>query len=367
MKLLPEIKSNSDLILLRNIKVTMRNDKPVGMSTFETSWVVFHEPAHPLAAPLIVGNTGTVKPRPDEQAYFEALRKWWRPRRESFILDGSAPPSSKGSRTQVSLPPDSASRKRKFALIREMVIDSFYDLAGVVVKTFPGLGNYTVYLTDYSKNPMLHSYEWGRGGVGAGSGGGDDFDYTGRGRGGGGGNSEWPGPWGQYTLQVTLWDVHAVAANKLLSPGAYVTLRNVRAKRNGDGKLEGALHGDKRYPDRVDVELIKNPDDARVREIAIRKKEYTRRFESDKLRYEQEMAVKLEQMKKKEEERDAIKKKMNKNSMVFFPSEHFLFFLFRAAVSDIVKKSPMHQTRPPHNPHLQDCQPHRHDRALRQP
>ncbi|RPA90632.1 hypothetical protein L873DRAFT_1717083 [Choiromyces venosus 120613-1] len=283
--LLPEIKSDSDLILIRRVKIIKRDGHLLAMSTFDTNWIISYAPTHPKSLPLTSSYPSSLKIKADEQAYFQGLRVWWKFRRESFVARGAAP--STYSSSQVN---NSSNRRRKTGLIRDMEIGSFYDLAGVVVKTFPGNGNYTVYLTDYTKNPMLHSYEWGGSRrIGAG-GDDDDFDYTGRGR--SIGNQDWPGPWGQYTLQVTLWDIHAVAANRLLYLGAHVSLQNVRAKRNGDGKLEGTLNGDREFPDKVLVSLIKNMDDPRVKQIAIRCKEYTRRFESDKQRFEEEMARK---------------------------------------------------------------------------
>ncbi|CUS09577.1 unnamed protein product [Tuber aestivum] len=287
IELLPQIKSDSDLILIRRVKMIKHDGRLLAMSTYDTSWIISYAPTHPKGVPSIASYPASLKVKPDEMAYFQGLRVWWKSRRDSFVSRGAAP----GVYTSSQLS-NSGSQRRRAGLVRDMRIGSFYDLAGVVVKTFPGNGNYTVYLTDYTKNPMLHSYEWGRSRrIGAG-GDDDDFDYTGRGR--GFGNQDWPGPWGQYTLQVTLWDNHAVAANRLFYVGAHVSLQNVRAKRNGDGKLEGTLNGDRQFPDKVLVSLIKNMDDPRVKQIAIRCKEYTRRFESDRLRFEGEMAGEME-------------------------------------------------------------------------
>lgn len=183
-------------------------------------------------------------------------------------------------------------------MIKDMDFDCFYDIVGLVVKTFPGVGNYTVYITDFTMNPKLYAYEWNKGG--------GDYDYR--------GGRKWPGPWGQYTLQITLWDIHAVAAKQSVFDGAYLKLHNVRAKRNGDGRLEGALHGDRRFTDRVDLQVLKNMDDPRIQELLRRNKEYTRRFESDKTRLEQEIQVNPVEMGRKEEEKQVRKDEVNKNS-----------------------------------------------------
>lgn len=156
-----------------------------------------------------------------------------------------------------------------------------------------------MYITDFTMNPKLYAYEWRKGGA----------DYDGR------GDRKWPGPWGQYTLQITLWDAHAVAAKQAVFDGAYLKLQNVRAKRNGDGRLEGALHGDRRFTDRVDLQVLKNMDDPRIQELLKRKKDYTRRFENDKMRFEQEIKVNPVEM-KKDEEKQVRKDEGNKNSTI---------------------------------------------------
>lgn len=192
-----------------------------------------------------------------------------------------------------------SSHKRTFSLIKDMEFDCFYDIVGLVVKTFPGLGNFTVYITDFTMNPKLYAYEWHKGGA----------DYDGR------GGRKWPGPWGQYTLQITLWDAHAAAAKLAVSDGAYLKLQNVRAKRNGDGRLEGALHGDRKFIERVDLQVLRNMDDPRIQELLQRNKEYARRFENDKMRFEQEIKVNPVEM-KKDEEKQVRKDEGNKNSTI---------------------------------------------------
>lgn len=276
------------------------------MSSWATSWIISYIPVYPNALGMISSNPSTIKPKAQELEHMKYLHTWWST--HTGAATSMSAPTSSYQTSQVVV-----ERKQKFGLVRDMQFNCFYDILGVVVKTFPGMGNYTVYITDYSKNSMLHAHEWRGAGTTAD---GDDYDYTGRGRTGGRG---WPGPWGQYTLQVTLWDVHAVSARQMLYEGAYVELRNVRAKKNPDGKLEGALHGDRRFPDRVDVHIVKNMDDPRVRQVIQRSKEYTRRFESEKLRYEEEMHVKIAETKQKEAEKQARKDEGNKNGS-FIPS-----------------------------------------------
>lgn len=270
--------------------------KIVGLSSFHTTWVISHVPTRLNTASMISSQPKTSKLGPQDLKYIKSLHKWWSTR------DVAMTPSSGLASIHRSV--SGTSHKRQFSLIRDMKFDCFYDIVGLVVKTFPGVGNYTLYVTDFSKNPMLFAYEWNKTGAGG------SYDHR--------GNSKWPGPWGQYTLQITLWDAHAAAAKQSVFDGAYIKLQNVRAKRNGDGRLEGALHGDRRFTERVDLQVLTNMNDPRIRELLQRNKEYTRRFESDKLRFEKEMQVKTVDVKKKDEEKQARRDEGNKNSITPF-------------------------------------------------
>lgn len=155
---------------------------------------------------------------------------------------------------------------REFALVRDLKVNSFYDMVGKVVKTF-NVGNcVTIYVTDYTKNAGLYNYAP------------DALDMT--------MNKGWAGPWGQYTLQVSLWDAHAEAARYTVGEGKYVFLQNMRTKRNKDGRLEGALNGDRRFPDKVNVIVLEDMKDSRIRAIDQREREYKRRHENDEEKVE---------------------------------------------------------------------------------
>lgn len=289
-ELLPQIRSNGDIILLRSIRI-LPYGKVVAMSSFSTTWSISYIPSRINAALMTSSQPKTSKPRPQDLEYMRYLHNWWSTR------DLAAPPNDGPTSSYRSV--SGSSHKRKFSLIRDIQLDCFYDLVGLVVKTFQGAGNFTIYITDFSKNPMLYAYEWHK--VGAG--------------GVGDRNSKWPGPWGQYTLQITLWDAHAIAARNIASVGSYVKLQNVRAKRNGDGRLEGTIHGDRKFIGRVDLQVLTNMNDPRIRELLQRHTEYERRFRNDKCRFEEEMEGKPMDTEKKDEEKQVRKDEGNKNSI----------------------------------------------------
>ncbi|KAL7273367.1 hypothetical protein RUND412_003787 [Rhizina undulata] len=290
---LPDIKANGDVILIRNLNITNFGGQQVGISHITTTWIVSNTSSQPSHA-TISTFPPTLQPPQFELDYIRYLSSWW------TNLDQAA--GSHGIVTASYKPAEAAlNRKRKFSLIEDMKIDCFYDIIGYVVKTFPGNGHFSLYIADYTSNTMLHCYEWGmregQSGVGRED---DDYDYTGRDRGGGG--STWGGPFGQYTLQVTLWDAHATAAENSIHEGMFISLKNVRAKLSKNGKLEGVLHGDRKFPQRVDFEIIRNLEDPRLKSIIQRQQEYTRRFKSERAKYEKEAKDKLAKKTKREKE-----------------------------------------------------------------
>jgi hypothetical protein len=77
---------------------------------------------------------------------------------------------------------------------------------------------------------------------------GDEFNYIGR-------KEKRPGPYGKLTLGAALWPPHSIAAQCNVKEGDFVELRNVKMKLEA-GRLEGVLHTDRKYPDRVNVRVL---------------------------------------------------------------------------------------------------------------
>jgi protection of telomeres protein 1 len=99
----------------------------------------------------------------------------------------------------------------------------------------------------------------------------------------------WPGPWGRRTLNVTLWEPHRSYAIANIVHGSLIQLRNVHVKQDPQGaKLEGIVHQDKLYPDKVLVSTHK-PYEAEtnepLRELLKRKKAYEDHCKRSGLRF----------------------------------------------------------------------------------
>ncbi|QSL64819.1 hypothetical protein MERGE_002122 [Pneumocystis wakefieldiae] len=147
--------------------------------------------------------------------------------------------------------------KKRPTLIHDIVPNSFYEIIGEIVKTSPINSNgYTICLTDYTSNSLLNSYEWGMG-------------------------SKWSGPYRKMTIQCSLWDSTAMFARNKLYDGEIVHVSNLLTRLNRDGILEGVVHGDKQYPDKVFI-TIPSKNNSYVKELIARKSLYNKKMLNDK-------------------------------------------------------------------------------------
>lgn len=169
-----------------------------------------------------------------------------------------------------------ASRLDRQALLKDIAADKYYDPIGEVVKIqSASFDRVDIYLTDYTTNRLFYEYlspedEAKEAGLGYD---GDPMNYI-----NGKKKAPWPGPCGKMTLLVTLWLPHADWVRDNVHPGDYVCMKNVIVKYNEGSfsRLEGKLHQDRKYPFRVDVWKAK-PDEPRVKDLVLRKKEYLAR------------------------------------------------------------------------------------------
>jgi len=270
---LPCIRGTGDVIILRNIKIKPWSGMTTALSNGNTGWTVF--PA--AAIPESVGqgkvqlvhkkNARMQLPTAPEALYAISLCN-------SQDRSTFSSPIELTTAANSSLPvvpsPVVASPKQKFSLIKDVKIDSFYDLVGQIVKIYSNNGRCELYVTDYTSNSLLYNYEWGRPEGEGIARDGDEYAYTTR-------NSRhkhWPGPFGKMTLQVALWAPHSYFAMDNVKEEDYVQLRNVRIKFGQDARIEGTLHTDRRYPDRIDVTILKDHEDDRVKDVMRRKRDY---------------------------------------------------------------------------------------------
>lgn len=192
------------------------------------------------------------------------------PRRQSV---GSVVPSAsvvQSAGTAASIRP-STGRTTKFSLIRDLQYGKFADIVGQVVKTFYEDGRrYILYVTDYTANGELFNYDLDDDTDGHGRDG-DEFSYIARGP----KSRKWPGPFGRMTIQITLWDPHAMYADEHVKEDDFVQLNNVQIKPGKNAMMEGALRTDRVNPDKILVSVIDvNDRDERAKEVVRRKIDY---------------------------------------------------------------------------------------------
>lgn len=294
---LPKIQGTGDVIVLRSMKITQWSGTTMAISNRHSTWTIFPASSIPERAPSNNIQLKHIKearatiPSPEIMLYATCLCN--ARDRSSFSEPISKPqtlPQAMSANTSPSaansITPAPHSRRDKFSLIKDVVIDVFYDVVGQVVKIFPSNGCVELYITDYTSNNLLYNYEWGQDDSEAISRDGDDYGYVPRAS----SRRQWPGPFGKMTMTVTLWPPHSYFANGNVKELDFVHLRNMRVKNNKDVKMEGSLHSDKLWPDRVDVMILKdNREDDRVKDVLRRKLEYTKRFKSQSQAFVEEV------------------------------------------------------------------------------
>lgn len=284
---LPCIKGTGDVVVLRNVKVKQWSGMTIALPSWGSSWIVFPADTIPTKAPsshvLLTHLKDTRAPAASisESLYAIALCNSQDRNRFTAPVESNALPIPTCSSLEKPSSSIAPVQRQKFSLIENVAIDSFYDLVGQVVKLYPNNGRTELYITDYTSNTLLYAYEWGREGE-ASSRDGDPYGYAPR------ASNKWRGPFGKMTLTVTLWPPHSHFAHSDVKEDDFVSLRNVRIKYSADSKVEGVLHTDRRYPDRIDITVLKDHQDDRVKDVLRRKREYGKRFESQRQAFEKE-------------------------------------------------------------------------------
>ena len=103
-----------------------------------------------------------------------------------------------------------------------MKVGRLTQLLGQVVKMNTYDSNKTlIYLTDYTTNTSLIDIRKDDNESGVE---GDEYGYLSRKK------QNWPGPWGQLSIQVALWEPHASFAREYVKEGSLVHLTYVHVK-----------------------------------------------------------------------------------------------------------------------------------------
>jgi hypothetical protein len=177
--------------------------------------------------------------------------------------------------------------KDKYALLKDVKNQSFYNILGEVIKVHDheSFDRVTVYLTDYTANSEFYNYADGDGENSTGRDG-DEHNYL---------KSRkknikaWPGPHGKMSIQISLYDGHASFVKEQVKAGQWILLSNVQIKYgNMGGCLEGFLRGDREALEgKVQVEILEKSrepegNDYRWKEAIARKLKWETKFKHEK-------------------------------------------------------------------------------------
>jgi len=260
---LPKSGSIGDLVLIRNIQISKWGAKIHLISgarlSFHTA-ILFFQPKNVPVPGLSTayseggllrlpfnGTPAAPGPTTDEQMAIIHLK------------ENAAPflPMVQQESTKKALQPAPNNDKR--ALIQDITFGKYYDIVGEVVKFFsPSPSIMDLYVTDYTTNPDLFLYEDPEEADA------EDFELTNA--------RKWPGPFGQMTLAIRLWEPHSSYAHDNIREGDIVWLKNVHAKLSQANKLEGALHEDDKFREKILIRKVTYS--KQIEEHRARKKAY---------------------------------------------------------------------------------------------
>ncbi|KAI9663447.1 MAG: hypothetical protein M1829_006085, partial [Trizodia sp. TS-e1964] len=264
----PSITRGTDLSSSRDLKVKIWDGEKIALSSRSTSWTLFPLQEPPASstwnkAHMFSISLPNTRVLPPEITYAQHLRRTLfnnfpiRPATSDTAMADSTAGSS-------ALPPSAP--RQKFCLIKDIEPEKYSDILGQVVKKYqPSNERIDLCVTDYTVNRLLYNHEW-EGPSGGRDG--DEYAYSNK------SSSKWPGPHGKRVLLVTLWYPHLQFAADHVVIGDFVLLRNVHICLNSNGMLEGKLHQDKRYLEKILISKIRDKTDKRIIGVLQRRREY---------------------------------------------------------------------------------------------
>ncbi|KAF6845349.1 telomere-binding alpha subunit central domain-containing protein [Colletotrichum musicola] len=152
--------------------------------------------------------------------------------------------------------------RTKFCELKDVRGDNFHDLIVQVVQPPLSRGDkVTLYVSDYTENHAFRNYAW----IGQHEDGGRDGDpygYT-SGKPHKSAHTDWTGPYGKKTLQITCYEPHASFIERNVKVGSWVRLLNVQIKFGSDNaNLEGFLREDRGiFAEKLSVEVLHPQED----------------------------------------------------------------------------------------------------------
>jgi protection-of-telomeres protein 1 len=344
----PKITGVGDVALIRNFKLSPWGHRVDAVFTQRSGALVFPGnkiPVPALSEPVQAGKHtlpysamfGTKDPTIQEQIAVINLKA------ASMGSVQQIQQYSSTASVRVAPPPE------KLCLIKDMDFLKYYDVRAQVINIYyNNMGAVDLKITDYTENKDLFRYVDP-----------DDDDY-------GFQQISWEGPYGQFTISVTLYENNAIWARDNLAVGDYVFLRNMRTKMSQANKLEGVLHQDRQRPNQIDIrKLIKSSD---IAEINRRREEYeksrTKKSAFDKLQKEpnkpsakasanKKAEKRAKQRAQKEQEHKEIEEKLEKHEAARSGVNNNIRAAFPEAqlstISEIIYNPNLHAQTPRYN------------------
>ncbi|KAI0400564.1 hypothetical protein F4802DRAFT_619750 [Xylaria palmicola] len=167
----------------------------------------------------------------------------------------------------------SARRKDKFCRLKDVFDRKFCDVIVNVVKApFDEMDRTSLWVSDYTENDSFYKFSWN----GAKQLEGHDGDPHSHFKGGMDSATQWPGPFGKRSIQVTCFGLQAPLVKAEVQLDDWIRIRNLRIKLGRNGlNLEGALEDRNSSQQLVDILRCDGEEcDPCLKEAIQRKKEY---------------------------------------------------------------------------------------------
>jgi len=282
---LPTIRNQGDLVILRNVKTINNYGKLVGISNFDTNWLVLPsaEPdtlqtsADVEAKAIWYGKSDatsrcqTALPNDAELKYAKYIAQNEDPSGWSRLMGTTRIQVENIMRSSGGQPPP---REKKFRLMEQLSLPShtqrtWIEMLGEVRKIYSSDSRMEIEVTDYTSHFDLYDHQYDNGRIGRD---GDQFGYLDDLN----QSKSWPGPWGKMALSVVLWEPHCSEAKKSVTEGTFVYLRNLEIRRDKNGlKLEGHCRTDNFNSTSINFEVRKpKEDDEDLKALLLRKRNY---------------------------------------------------------------------------------------------
>ncbi|KAJ3497680.1 hypothetical protein NLG97_g1712 [Lecanicillium saksenae] len=251
-----------DVVVLFNAKLQSYQSELSLMTNYMTDTYVFsasHIPRPPQSAENALQDPGKKPSRVLTKTDFAHVASFYN------RVDKERVPTAAEYVYQVE---NSVQVKEKFCLLKDVVCERFADVIAEVVREPYDQGDkFTLWISDYTEHPNFYHFAL--------------KSLEPHANGSHANDSDWSGPYGKRSLQITCWEPHASAIREnKITVGSFVFVRNLQIKwgRNA-GNLEGYLREDRQYPNKVYISLLDDEEDGdlmdpRLKETARRRRKY---------------------------------------------------------------------------------------------